>query len=57
MPPDAPGLTANRNVISKNTVNDNHDLGIEAVPGITDGGGNGASGNGNPLQCSNVFCG
>ena len=102
VPPDEPGLTANRNVISKNavvgnegdgilvaadqdqnvidgntarentddgldvesatttlsknTANENHDLGIEAVPGVTDGGGNRASGNGNPLQCSNVFC-
>jgi hypothetical protein len=34
----------------------NADLGIEAVPGVIDGGGNKASGNGNPLQCSNVFC-
>jgi uncharacterized membrane protein len=31
-------------------------FGIEAVPGVTDGGGNKASGNGNPLQCLNVFC-
>ena len=43
-------LTANR-------ANRNGDLGIEAVPGVTDGGGNTASGNGNPLQCTNVFCG
>jgi parallel beta-helix repeat protein len=34
----------------------NADLGIEAVRGITDGGRNIASGNGNPLQCANVFC-
>ena len=34
----------------------NGDLGIEAVPGITDGGGNKAHGNGNPLQCLNVAC-
>jgi len=26
------------------------------VSGITDGGGNRAFGNGNPLQCTNVFC-
>jgi parallel beta-helix repeat protein len=31
-------------------------LGIEAVPGIVDGGGNRASRNGNPLQCTNIFC-
>ena len=42
--------------LTKNTANRNHDLGIEAVPGVTDGGGNRASGNGNPLQCANVFC-
>jgi large repetitive protein len=34
----------------------NADLGIEAVLGVIDGGGNRASGNGNPLQCTNVFC-
>jgi hypothetical protein len=35
----------------------NDDLGIEAVAGVTDGGGNHAAGNGNLLQCTNVFCG
>ena len=29
-------------------------LGIEAVPGVVDGGGNKAAGNGNPAQCVNV---
>lgn len=43
--------------LTGNTANDNFDLGIEAVAGVTDGGGNKASGNGNPLQCTNVFCG
>jgi large repetitive protein len=42
--------------LTRNTANSNHDLGIEAVPGVTDGGGNKATGNGNPLQCTNVFC-
>ena len=42
--------------LTRNTANRNHDLGIEAVPGVTDGGGNKAAGNGNPLQCTNVFC-
>jgi parallel beta-helix repeat protein len=42
-------LTSNRAVR-------NADLGIEAVFGVIDGGGNRASGNGNPLQCKNVFC-
>lgn len=48
---DSPATT-----LTRNTANRNHDLGIEAVPGVTDGGGNKASGNGNPLQCANVFC-
>ncbi len=43
--------------LTANTANDNFDLGIDAVPGVIDGGGNTASGNGNPLQCTNVFCG
>jgi parallel beta-helix repeat protein len=34
----------------------NRDLGIEAVPGVIDGGGNLAAGNGNALQCTNVRC-
>jgi hypothetical protein len=29
-------------------------LGIDAVPGVIDGGGNTTSGNGNPEQCTNV---
>jgi parallel beta-helix repeat protein len=49
---DAPGTR-----LKGNTADDNGDLGIEAVPGIVDLGGNSASGNGNPLQCTNVFCG
>ena len=42
--------------LTRNSANRNGDLGIEAVPGVTDGGGNGAFGNGNPLQCLNVAC-
>jgi hypothetical protein len=42
--------------LTRNGAFRNHDLGIEAVPGVTDGGGNKAAGNGNPLQCTNVFC-
>jgi len=34
----------------------NGDLGIEAVSGVIDGGGNRAWDNGNPLQCLNVQC-
>jgi parallel beta-helix repeat protein len=42
--------------IAANRADFNGDLGIEAVEGVTDGGGNQASGYGNPLQCLNVFC-
>jgi parallel beta-helix repeat protein len=47
---------AGGNTVAKNRANDNGDLGIEASPGVIDGGGNRASGNGDPLQCLNVFC-
>jgi parallel beta-helix repeat protein len=43
--------------LTMNIANQNQDLGIEAVPGVIDGGGNRAAGNGNPLQCTNVLCG
>jgi len=39
-----------------NVANNNGGFGIVAVPGVIDGGGNRAAGNGNPLQCTNVFC-
>jgi Periplasmic copper-binding protein (NosD) len=45
-----------RATLTRNTANNNFDLGIEAVPGTIDGGGNKASGNGNPAQCLNVAC-
>ena len=48
---DAAGTT-----VTRNTANHNQDLGIEAVFGVIDGGGNKASGNGNPAQCTNVAC-
>ncbi len=34
----------------------NHDLGIEAVAGVTDGGGNVAVANGDRRQCTHVTC-
>ena len=34
----------------------NHDLGIEAVAGVTDGGGNKAFANGDSRQCTHVTC-
>jgi parallel beta-helix repeat protein len=54
---DGIGVQSPGVVIADNTANDNLDLGIEAVPGVIDGGGNRASGNRNPLQCLNVVCG
>jgi len=42
--------------ITANTADDNLDYGIEGVAGVTDGGGNTATGNGNPAQCLNVAC-
>jgi hypothetical protein len=42
--------------LARNHANRNHDLGIEAVRGVIDGGGNTAHRNGNPSQCLNVAC-
>ena len=42
--------------VTRSIANRNRDLGIEAVPGIIDGGGNRATGNGNPAQCTNIDC-
>jgi parallel beta-helix repeat protein len=49
-------ISAPGTVLRRNTANINGDLGIEAVSGVIDLGGNRASGNGNPLQCVNVVC-
>jgi parallel beta-helix repeat protein len=48
---DATGTT-----IRDNVADGNGDLGIEAVAGVVDGGGNRARGNGNPAQCTGVVC-
>jgi parallel beta-helix repeat protein len=45
-----------RTTLTRNSAYRNQDLGIEAVPGVRDGGGNRAGGNGNPAQCTNVMC-
>ena len=42
--------------LTKNRARRNSDLGIEAVRGVIDGGGNKASANGDPRQCTNVTC-
>jgi large repetitive protein len=49
-------VDAGETTVTANTTDHNLDLGIEAVPGAIDGGGNKASGNGNPAQCLNVVC-
>jgi parallel beta-helix repeat protein len=45
-----------RTTLARNTANRNGDLGIKAVAGVTDGGGNIAHNNGDPRQCVNVTC-
>jgi hypothetical protein len=42
--------------IGNNTATYNNELGIRAVAGVTDLGGNQAHGNGNAFQCLNVVC-
>jgi large repetitive protein len=42
--------------LTRNRAVRNADLGIEAVLGVSDDSANKASRNGNPLQCTNVFC-
>ena len=43
-------------VVRDNTANNNGAYGIEAFLGAIDGGGNEATGNGEPAQCFNVVC-
>jgi nitrous oxidase accessory protein NosD len=42
--------------LTRNRASHNHDLGITAADGVSDGGGNRASGNGDSRQCLNVRC-
>ena len=42
--------------LTKNRAVRNDDLGIDAEPGVVDGGGNRARGNGDPRQCVGVVC-
>jgi len=42
--------------LTRNRALRNRDLGIEAVRGVRDGGGNKASGNGDARQCTNIVC-
>jgi len=42
--------------VTRNEARNNQRLGIKAVKGTIDGGGNRASGNGDPRQCVNISC-
>ena len=42
--------------LTRNEAKRNGDLGVEAVRGVIDGGGNRASGNGDLRQCTNIVC-
>jgi large repetitive protein len=42
--------------LTNNRAMRNTDLGIQAAFGVIDGGGNRAHGNGNRMQCTNIFC-
>jgi hypothetical protein len=53
---DGIDVRASKTRLLDNRADSNFDFGIDAVAGVTDAGGNTASGNGNPLQCRNVFC-
>jgi parallel beta-helix repeat protein len=53
---DGIDVNAEDATLTRNVANHNSDLGIEAVAGVTDDGGNRAAGNGNPLQCIGVSC-
>lgn len=48
---ESPTTTLTRNLAAHNG-----DLGIEAVPGVIDGGRNHAAGNGNSAQRTNIAC-
>jgi parallel beta-helix repeat protein len=52
------GLDANAPTtkLTRNEARRNGELGIAAVPDVIDGGGNRASGNGDPRQCTNIVC-
>jgi hypothetical protein len=51
---DGINILSDSTTLTRNRTVRNGDLGIEAVEGVIDGGGNRASGNGDPRQC--VIC-
>jgi parallel beta-helix repeat protein len=53
---DGIDVEASATTLTRNLATRNADLGIEAVPGVIDGGGNRAFDNGNPAQCLGITC-
>jgi len=53
---DGINITRASTTVTRNLAIHNDNLGIEAVPGVLDGGNNRAFANGNPLQCLNIAC-
>jgi parallel beta-helix repeat protein len=53
---DGINVLSRSTTLTKNRAVRNGGLGIKAVEGVIDGGGNRASGNGDPRQCVNVTC-
>jgi hypothetical protein len=53
---DGINLTSASTTVTRNLAVHNGNLGIEAVAGVLDGGGNRAFANGNSLQCLNIAC-
>ena len=53
---DGIDIDRSETVLSDNLTIRNGDFGIEAVPGVTDGGGNLGAANGNAAQCLEVRC-
>jgi large repetitive protein len=53
---DGINVEARDTTVVRNRADRNRDLGIAAVQGVIDGGGNHAFGNGNPAECLNIAC-
>jgi parallel beta-helix repeat protein len=53
---DGFGVDSRRTKLIRNRAVRNDDLGIDAVRGVTDGGGNVARHNGDPRQCTHIVC-
>jgi parallel beta-helix repeat protein len=51
-----PSTGLETSILTRNVAVHNKQLGINALPGTIDGGGNRAHGNGDPRQCLNISC-